>query len=81
MKIKDTQSNITYNFQHKSDNVYHEILLPSYVDAKFKDPAILMNEVEPHIIVSFVIKQHFHHRYINTLTILKLFFYFNTFAP
>lgn len=46
MKIKDTQSNITYNFQHKGDNVYHEILLPSYVDAKFKDPAILMNEVE-----------------------------------
>ncbi|MDD9335659.1 MAG: MobA/MobL family protein [Rickettsiaceae bacterium] len=46
MIIKDEQTNIIYNFAHKGDNVYHTVLLPDYVDTKFKDPKILMNEVE-----------------------------------
>ncbi|WP_371256048.1 MobA/MobL family protein [Rickettsia endosymbiont of Ixodes scapularis] len=44
--IKDERTNITYNFSKKGDNVYHAVLLPNYVDQKFKDPRILMNEVE-----------------------------------
>jgi Ti-type conjugative transfer relaxase TraA len=46
MIIKDHQTNVTYNFVRKGDNVYHTVLLPSYVDERFKDPEILMNEVE-----------------------------------
>ncbi len=46
MIIKDHQTNVTYNFARKGDNVYHTVLLPSYVDRRFKDPEILMNEVE-----------------------------------
>ena len=45
-KIQDKQTNITYNFQSKGDNVYHNVLLPEHVDLKFKDIAVLMNEVE-----------------------------------
>jgi hypothetical protein len=45
-KINDIKTNITYNFQNKGDNVYHDILLPEGVDQKFKDIAVLMNEVE-----------------------------------
>ncbi|KJV62566.1 AAA domain protein [Rickettsia amblyommatis str. Ac/Pa] len=44
--IKDERTNITYNFSKKGDNVYHAVLLPSHVDQKFKDPRVLMNEVE-----------------------------------
>lgn len=44
--IKDERTNITYNFSTKGDNVYHAVLLPNYVDQKFKDPRVLMNEVE-----------------------------------
>ncbi|EER22343.1 AAA family ATPase [Rickettsia endosymbiont of Ixodes scapularis] len=44
--IKDEIINITYNFSKKDDNVYHAVLLPNYVDHKFKDPRVLMNEVE-----------------------------------
>ncbi|AFC70015.1 conjugal transfer protein TraA [Rickettsia amblyommatis] len=44
--IKDERTNITYNFSKKGDNVYHAVLLPNYVDKRFKDPRILMNEVE-----------------------------------
>lgn len=44
--IKDQQTNITYNFTKKEGNVYHTILLPDHVDKKFKDPKILMNEIE-----------------------------------
>ncbi|WP_040255710.1 MobA/MobL family protein [Rickettsia hoogstraalii] len=44
--IKDERTNITYNFSTKGDNVYHAVLLPSHVDQKFKNPSILMNEVE-----------------------------------
>ncbi|QWB86709.1 hypothetical protein JRD95_00763 [Rickettsia parkeri] len=44
--IKDERTNITYNFSKKGDNVYHAVLLPNYVDKKFKDPRVLMNEVE-----------------------------------
>jgi hypothetical protein len=32
--VKDERSNITYNFKNKGDNVYHNILLPEYVDKK-----------------------------------------------
>ena len=44
--IKDEQTNVTYNFTRKGDNVYHEILLPKHVDQKFKNTKILMNTVE-----------------------------------
>ncbi|XVN41400.1 MAG: AAA family ATPase [Rickettsia endosymbiont of Argas persicus] len=46
MIIKDERTNVTYNFSKKGDNVYHAVLLPSHVDQKFKNPSILMNEVE-----------------------------------
>ncbi len=45
-RIQDKQTNVTYNFQNKGDNVYHNVLLPEHVDLKFKDIAVLMNEVE-----------------------------------
>jgi hypothetical protein len=45
-QINDNKTNITYNFQRKDDNVHHEILLPEYVDKKFKNVSTLMNEVE-----------------------------------
>ncbi len=44
--IKDELTNIKYDFTKRGDNVYHIILLPKHVDSKFKDPKILMNEVE-----------------------------------
>ncbi|WP_392506558.1 AAA family ATPase [Rickettsia sp. 2024-CO-Wats] len=44
--IKDERTNVTYNFSKKGDNVYHAVLLPNYVDKRFKDPRVLMNEVE-----------------------------------
>ena len=44
--ITDTQTNVTYNFSNKGDNVYHAILLPEYVDKKFNSISELMNEVE-----------------------------------
>ncbi|WP_325100672.1 MobA/MobL family protein [Rickettsia endosymbiont of Ixodes scapularis] len=46
IKIKDQQTNTTYDFTHKGDNVYRTVLLPNHVDQKFKDSKILMNEVE-----------------------------------
>lgn len=45
-KITDAQTGVTYNFQRKGDNVFHEVVLPEYADPKFKDLQILMNEVE-----------------------------------
>jgi hypothetical protein len=45
-KVKDEKTNITYNFSHKGDNVYHAILLPEYVNKKFLSVSELMNEVE-----------------------------------
>lgn len=44
--IKDQQTNVTYNFAKRGDNVHHEILLPDGVDLKFKSTKILMNEIE-----------------------------------
>jgi len=44
--ITDTQTNVTYNFSNKGDNVYHAILLPEHVDKKFNSISELMNEVE-----------------------------------
>lgn len=46
MKIKDLQTNITYNFQNRGGHAFHQILLPPHVDQKFSDPQILMNEIE-----------------------------------
>ena len=45
-RISDLNTNITYTFERLTDNVYHEILLPEYVDLKFKDVALFSNEVE-----------------------------------
>ncbi len=44
--IQDELTNIKYDFSKRGDNVYHTILLPNHVSKKFKDPKILMNEVE-----------------------------------
>ena len=44
--ITDQKTNITYNFSNRLDNVYHQILLPEYVDQKFKNLSKLMNAVE-----------------------------------
>jgi len=44
--IKDENTNVTYNFANRGDNIYHEILLPEHVDSKFKDTRVLMNAVE-----------------------------------
>ena len=44
--ITDQKTNITYNFSNRLDNVYHQILLPEYVDQKFKNLSELMNAVE-----------------------------------
>lgn len=44
--ITDQKTNITYNFSDRPDNVYHQILLPEYVDQKFKNLSELMNAVE-----------------------------------
>lgn len=45
-KIKDDNTNVTYNFTKHGDNVYHDVLLPENADIKFKDIAVLMNAVE-----------------------------------
>ena len=45
-KIKDEQSNITYNFSNRGDNVYHEVLLPEHVNKRFSDISVLMNAIE-----------------------------------
>ena len=44
--VKDQNTNIIYNFKNRSDNIYHEILLPKHVDQKFKNCSIFSNEVE-----------------------------------
>ena len=44
--IKDDKTNIVYNFQNRGDNVYHAILLPDYVNPKFKNTSELMNAIE-----------------------------------
>ena len=46
LKIKDNKIGKTFDFSKKCTNVYHEILLPLYVDKEFKDIEYLMNEVE-----------------------------------
>ena len=45
-KVKDEKTNVTYNFSHKGDNVYHAILLPEYVNKKFSSVSEFMNLVE-----------------------------------
>lgn len=44
--IKDERTNITYNFQQRGGNVYHEIVLPEHADQGFKDKSVLMNNIE-----------------------------------
>ena len=44
--VKDNNTNITYNFKHKGDNVYHTVLLPEHADKRFNSVAKFMNEVE-----------------------------------
>ena len=44
--IKDINTNVTYNFSTRGDNVYHEVLLPKHVDKKFQNISKFMNEVE-----------------------------------
>ena len=44
--VKDNKTNITYNFKHKGDNVYHTILLPEHADKRFASVTEFMNEVE-----------------------------------
>jgi hypothetical protein len=45
-KVKDEKTNVTYNFSHKGDNVYHTILLPEYANKKFSSVSEFMNLVE-----------------------------------
>ena len=44
--VKDNKTNVTYNFKHKGDNVYHTVLLPEHADKRFSSVAEFMNEVE-----------------------------------
>ena len=44
--VKDNKTNVTYNFKHKGDNVYHTVLLPEHADKRFASVAEFMNEVE-----------------------------------
>ncbi|WP_371220242.1 AAA family ATPase [Orientia tsutsugamushi] len=44
--VKNKQTGIRYNFSRKKDNVYHTVLIPAYVNQKFKNIQTLMNEVE-----------------------------------
>jgi len=44
--IKDEKTNIVYNFAKRGGNVYHKILLPDYVDTRFKNLSELMNTIE-----------------------------------
>ena len=46
LKIRDNKIGKTFDFSKKSTNVYHEILLPLYVDKEFQNIEYLMNEVE-----------------------------------
>ena len=45
-KVKDEKANVTYNFSHKGDNVYHTVLLPEYVNKKFSSVSKFMNLIE-----------------------------------
>ena len=45
-KVKDEKTNVTYNFSHKGDNVYHTVLLPQHVNKKFSSVSEFMNLVE-----------------------------------
>jgi Ti-type conjugative transfer relaxase TraA len=45
-KIEDLKTGVVYNWQRRGGNIYHDILLPGHVDAKFKNAAVLANEVE-----------------------------------
>jgi Ti-type conjugative transfer relaxase TraA len=45
-KIVDEKSGEVFNWTRKSDNVHHEVMLPTGVDEKFKNISILSNAVE-----------------------------------
>ncbi|KJV72941.1 AAA domain protein [Orientia tsutsugamushi str. TA763] len=44
--VENEKTGIKYNFSRKKDNVYHTVLIPDYVNQKFKNIQTLMNEVE-----------------------------------
>ncbi|MGC0371941.1 MAG: hypothetical protein DGJ47_000642 [Rickettsiaceae bacterium] len=44
--ILDNSTGVTYNFSNRSDNLYHEILLPKGADESFKNESVLSNEIE-----------------------------------
>jgi Ti-type conjugative transfer relaxase TraA len=44
--IKDQKTNLIYNFSNRGDNVYHNILLPEYVNEKFSNLSEFMNLIE-----------------------------------
>ena len=45
-KIVDEKTGEVFNWSKREDNVYHEMLLPDYVDKKFKNISEFANEVE-----------------------------------
>lgn len=45
-QIRCERTGEVFHFQHKRDNVYHEILLPEGVDLKFKNSSVLWNAAE-----------------------------------
>ncbi|MBY0580223.1 MAG: AAA family ATPase [Rickettsiales bacterium] len=45
-EIVDKKTGEVFNFKERGGNVYHEILLPTHVNIKFKDISVLSNEVE-----------------------------------
>lgn len=44
--IRDDRTGVTYNWEWKGGNVFHDMLLPDYVDKKFKNISVFANEVE-----------------------------------
>lgn len=46
IKIKDQRTNQTFDFRKNKTNVFHEILLPAYVNNKFKNAESFSNLVE-----------------------------------
>lgn len=45
-QIRCERTGEVFHFQHKRDNVYHEILLPEGADLKFKNSSVLWNAAE-----------------------------------
>lgn len=45
-KIVDEKTGEIFNFKSRSDNVYHEVMLPKNANKRFKDISVLSNAVE-----------------------------------